>query len=74
MYSLSTKEEILSYRNPDSRRIIKIVISGNKEPRDRSYLKDFSISLFDLSKFDKSCILPLNNMQEKDIVFLYTKG
>lgn len=68
-YSLSTKDDVLSYSNPDSRRIIKIVISGNKEHRERSFYKDFSVSLFDLSKFDKSCILTLNNMEEKDIVF-----
>ena len=71
-YSLNTKEEVISYSNPNSRRIIKIVISGNKEHRELSYLKDFSISLFDLSKYDKSCILTLNNMEEKDIVF-YTQ-
>ena len=62
-------DEVLSYSNPDSRRIIKIVISGNKEHRDRSYYKDFSLSLFDMTKYDKSCILILNNMEEKDIVF-----
>ena len=71
-YSLSTKDEVLSYSNPDSRRIIKVVISGNKEHRERSIFKDFSISLFDLSKYDKSCILTLNNLEEKDIVF-YTQ-
>ena len=71
-YSLNTKEEVISYSNPNSRRIIKIVISGNKEHQELSYLKDFSISLFDLSKYDKSCILTLNNMEEKDIVF-YTQ-
>lgn len=68
-YTLNTKDEVLSYNNPDSRRIIKIVISGNKEHRERSFYKDFSISLFDMSKYDKSCILTLNNMEEKDIVF-----
>ena len=68
-YSLSTKDEVLSYTNPDSRRIIKIVISGNIEHRDRSFYKDFSISLFDMSEYEKSCILALNNMEEKDIVF-----
>lgn len=71
-YNLSAMDEVLSYSNPDSRRIIKIVISGNKEHRERSFYKDFSISLFDMSKYDKSCILTLNNMEEKDIVF-YTQ-
>lgn len=68
-YNLGTMDEVLSYSNPDSRRIIKIVISGNKEHRDRSYYKDFSLSLFDMTEYDKSCILILNNMEEKDIVF-----
>ena len=68
-YSMDAKDEVLSYINPDSRRIIKIVISGNKDHRDRSFYKDFSLTLFDMSKFDKSCILTLNNMEEKDIVF-----
>ena len=68
-YNLSTMDGVLSYSNPDSRRIIKIVISGNKEHREHSFYKDFSLSLFDMSKFDKSCILTLNNMEEKDIVF-----
>ena len=67
-YSMDAKDEVLSYINPDSRRIIKIVISGNKDHRDRSFYKDFSLTLFDMSKFDKSCILTLNNMEEKDIV------
>lgn len=71
-YKLNTKEDVLLYSNPDSRRIIKVVISGNKEHRDRSFYKDFSISLFDMSKYDKSCILTLNNMEERDIVF-YTQ-
>lgn len=71
-YKLSSKDEVLAYSNPESRRIIKIVISGNKEHRERSFYKDFSVSLFDLSKYDKSCILTLNNMEEKDIVF-YTQ-
>ena len=68
-YKMSTIEEVLSYSNPESRRIIKIVISGNKEHRESAFFKDFSISLFDMSKYDKSCILSLNNMEEKDIVF-----
>lgn len=68
-YSLGTMDEVLSYSNPNSRRIIKIEISGNKEHREHSFYKDFSLSLFDMSEFDKSCILTLNNMEEKDIVF-----
>jgi hypothetical protein len=68
-YSLDAMDGVLSYSNPDSRRIIKIVISGNKEHRDRSFYKDFSLSLFDMSKYDKSCILTLDHMEEKDIVF-----
>lgn len=71
-YKLSTKEDVLSYSNPESRRIIMIVISGNREHREHAFYKDFSISLFDMSKYDKSCILTLNNMEEKDIVF-YTQ-
>jgi len=68
-YSLSTVDEVFSYSNPDSRRIIKLVISGNKEHRDRSYFKDFSISLFDMSRYEQSCILTLYGMEEKDIIF-----
>ena len=68
-YNLSSMEEVLSYSNPDSRCIIKIVISGNKDHREHSFFKDFSLSLFDMSKFDKSCILTLYNMEEKDIIF-----
>lgn len=68
-YSLSTKDEVLSYSNPDSRRIIKIDISGNKEHQDHSLYKDIYISFSDMSKYDKSCILSLHNMEEKDIVF-----
>ena len=71
-YKFTSKEGLLSYSNPDSRRIRKIVISGNMEHRECSFYKDFSISLFDMSKYDKSCILSLNNMEEKDIVF-YTQ-
>lgn len=69
---LDTMEDVLSYSNPDSRRIIKIVISGNKEHREHPLYKDFSISLFGMSKYEMSCILTLNNMEEKDIVF-YTQ-
>lgn len=68
-YSLGSKDEVLSYSNPDSRRIIKIVISGNKKHRESSFYKDFSLSLFDMSKYDNSCILTLYNMEEKEIVF-----
>lgn len=71
-YKLSSKDEVLAYSNPESRRIIKIVISGNKGHREHALYKDLYISLFDMSKYDKSCILTLNNMEEKDIVF-YTQ-
>lgn len=71
-YKLNSKDEVFAYSNPESRRIIKIVISGNKDHRERAFYKDISVSLFDLSKYDKSCILTLNNMEEKDIVF-YTQ-
>lgn len=68
-YSLGARDEVLSYSNPDSRRIVKIVISGNLEHRESLFFKDFSIFLCDMSQFDKSCILSLHNMEEKDIVF-----
>ena len=68
-YSLNTKDDVLLYSNPDSRRIVKIVMSGNKEHREYSFYKDFSVSLLDMSIYDKSCILTLNKMEEKDIVY-----
>lgn len=69
-YKLGTLEEVLSYSNPQPRRIIKISIIGNKESDAIKIYPDITVSLFDMSKYDKACILSLNNLEEQEITFL----
>ena len=68
-YKMNTIENVVSYNNPTPRKIEKIVISANKQPETLKLFPDFSISLFDSSQYSSSCILTLNNMDEKDIAF-----
>ena len=69
-YNLSTIEDVLSYSNPQPRRIIKVGIFGNKEKDTIKIYPDISIFLFDMGKYDKSCILSLNNLEDQEITFL----
>ena len=71
-YRINSIDEVLEYNNSDSRKIEMLSIIGNKEIGAHPLLPDICISLFDSSVFDKSCLLELNRMEEKEIVF-YTK-
>ena len=69
-YKLNSLEEVLSYSNPQPRKIIKISIIGNKEKDAIKIYPDITVSLFDMSKYDKSCILSVNNIEEQEITFI----
>ncbi len=69
-YKLSTLDEILSYCNPQSRKIIKLSITGSRESRANKIYPDISISLFDMSLYDKSCILSMYDREEQEITYL----
>lgn len=66
-YKIQDLNAILEYSNPDSRKIIRIRIRGNREKEEISFLPNICISLFDTSVYEKSIILDLNEMDEKDI-------
>lgn len=68
-YIVNSIEEVLEYTNPDSRKIEMLSISGNKEKGEHPLLPDVCVYLFDSSIYDKSCMLELNRMDEKDILF-----
>lgn len=68
-YRMNAIEDVISYNNPSSRRIEKIVISANKQSETRKLFPDFSIALFDSSQYSASCILSLNNMNEQEIAY-----
>lgn len=72
-YSTEYLNEILEYNNPDSRRIQMFKICGNKENTGSFFSPNLSVTLFDSSIYDKSCILHLNNVEEKDIIY-YTNA
>ena len=66
-YKIQDINTILEYPNIDSRKIIFMSIRGNKEKGESFYLPNICISLFDTSTYDKSIILDLNEMDEKEI-------
>lgn len=70
VYKLDSIDAILSYNNPDARRLIKVSIIGNKECGTHIFLPDITVSLFDMSKYDKSCVISLNNLDEQEITFI----
>ena len=56
-YKIDTLEEVLSYSNPQSRRIVKLSISANKQKNTHLFTQNLTLSLFDMTLYDKSCIL-----------------
>lgn len=66
-YKIEDINDILKYTNPDSRKIEVLRIRGNQEKGKSFYLPNICVSLFDTSVYDKSIILELNEMDEKDI-------
>ena len=68
-YKLHNLNDILEYTNPDSRKIKSLQIKGNKEKSESFYLPNICVSLFDTSLYDKSIILELNEMNEKEITY-----
>lgn len=71
-YELGKVDDVLSYNNPDPRKIVVFTVSGYKESGSHRIDPDISISLFDMSQYDGSCILSLNNMDEQEITY-YTQ-
>lgn len=69
-YKLPTIDDVIAYSNPDSRRIIKINIWGEKKKDSPSFYWAFSLSLFDMSKYDSSCILTMKDLEDTEITFL----
>lgn len=68
-YKLPTIDDVIAYNNPDSRKIVCISIWGYKSKDNHDYYPEFSISLFDMSKYDASCILTLKNLEEAEITY-----
>lgn len=68
-YILPNIDDVIAYNNPDSRKIVCISIGGYKSKDGRGYYPEFSISLFDMSKYDASCILTLKNLEEAEITY-----
>lgn len=68
-YTTEHLNEIIDYNNPDSRRIKMLGIYGYKDKIGNFNTPNISVSLFDSSTYDKSCILHLNKVEEKDIIY-----
>lgn len=69
-YRLPTIDEVLKYRNPDARQIVKIDIRAEKNKENHGFYPSFSISLFDRTQHDLSCMLSLKDIDEAEITFL----
>lgn len=69
-YKLPTIDDLITYNNPDSRKIVSISISGYKNKDGNGYYPEFSISLFDMSEYDASCILTLKKLEEAEITHI----
>lgn len=69
-YKIETLEEVLLYSNPHSRRIIKLTITANKQKNTHSFSPNLTLSLFDMTQFDKSCILSMYELEDREISFL----
>lgn len=68
-YKVQDINDILGYVNPDSRKIEVLRIRGNREEGESFFLPNICISLFDTSFYDKSIIIELNDMDEKEITY-----
>lgn len=68
-YKLPTIDEVIKYRNPDARKIVKINIIAEKSKENHGFYPSFSISLFDRTQHDLSCILSLKDLDEAEITF-----
>lgn len=69
-YKIDTLEEVLSYSNPQSRKIVKLSITANKQKNTHLFTPNLTLSFFDLTLYDKSCILSLNDLEDQEISFL----
>ena len=69
-FKLPTIDDLISYNNPDSRKIVCISIIGYKSKDVNGYFPEFSISLFDMSEYDASCILTLKKLEEAEITHI----
>lgn len=71
-YTTNELKDILEYTNPDTRKIELLRIRGNLNEGESFFSPNICISLFDTSKFDKSIIFDLNEMEEKEIIYYTT--
>lgn len=68
-YNTSNLKDILEFTNPDCRKIEILRVRGNLEKGESFFLSNICVSLFDTSVYDKSIIIELNRMEEKDIIY-----
>lgn len=68
-YKYGKLDDLLSYKNPDSRKIIKISIKGNKYKDGSSSLPELFMTIDDRSKSVLSCYMQLRYLDESDIMF-----
>lgn len=68
-YKYGKLDDLLSYKNPDSRKIIKISIRGNKYKDGSSSLPELFMAIDDRSKSVLSCYMQLRYLDESDIMF-----
>lgn len=73
-YKLGSLDDILSYGNLDSRRIIELdMIGTNNNEEYTSFFSEISVSLYDISEHSVSAYLRLYNQEDNDIVYFSQK-
>lgn len=68
-YTVDNIEEVLTYSNPNSRKIIRLDIKGNLRKGNHFIFPNISIILYDSSIHGLSCRIDFNKLEEKDIIF-----
>lgn len=72
-YEYSSVDDLLAYKNPNSRKITKISIWGNQYNGGTSLVPEIYLTVDDRLKSELSCYMQLRCLEEADIVFLKSR-
>lgn len=68
-YTLNSLDEVLSYSNPDNRKIQRLCVRGRRRNSVNFIHPSISISLLDKSVYTKSCELEITQLDETEICY-----
>ena len=72
-YCVDNLDDILNYDNHDYRKIVLFRVKGNRNERDSFVFPNISISLYDNSIYQETCILDIKGLDDTEIVYFSQK-